>query len=383
MHSFRPFLILMALPLGASITAAEPIGTEAPPILSGGQVMLQTALPNVQYIVSYGEFDSTEEGLAAWLARHPDLGTLTITAFQFEHPEYANFREPQQIGARLMNFADAVAQLARSARAKSVEQVRKIKERYARWLYDDLNRLRLKYTLISVVVDGVATSSIAVFLQNVTVPAALAMGLTMSMLSGSWSFYTPKLAEFFDGKISLIRRLTRNGRTTPATLLDLEGLGKWFIVMTGYLFVFQFASMQYGAIDPESAFTILKTAAGGASLSTLGNGLYDFALSLEFNKKKVRDDDSKTTARALERFYIYGTAAASLNIAASAAHSLGSPIGGYALYALLVAGGWKYLQIRGEEIRALFAQAFPTCSSAAHRKTGIRSPKPYESWGSE
>lgn len=261
----------------------------------------------------------------------------------------------------------------------TVTTPKNIKANFQNWVKVPENKLRLTFTLISAAIDGSVNAMVLVMFNGIGIEHALIMGTTIASLTGSWSFFTPQLAKFFNNKPSLVDQLFEQKRSIAYKSGKwIEGLLKWGLVQTAFLSSISGVSQLLGIIHASSfgawSTTILKNAA----LATAGQGVLDYSLSIEIDRSVKTAEIAAQINRVLKNSYIVGTIAASLSALGSLAGIFHIEFGNYILYGLLGAGTYNFARIYKADISRYLIHFFHGCINY------LKSPKPnYEYWGSE
>lgn len=333
------FLVALDLSFASAQSASEPSGVS----LHHARLTVRTPDPGVHYEVSFGTLEPTAENLDAWVKIHPELqDNAWIGSVELVEQN----RSGASAGAAL-SLSEAVSSVKTSLRAKTLHSIKYAKQLYRHWVHDDINRLRLKYTTISMFVDGTSTGSLAYFYEGASLPAAALIGMTMASLSGATSLYQAKLARFFGPKVSMVNRWLKRPNRSKVLALDVEGMAKWLVLTGGIQLIFQFVSNETGVLQLDGAGDLLLSAFATAGMMTTGQGLYDYASNIEF-EEKTTTNDPKALYKPMNKLYLWTTAAACLNVLGGFAANNGLEIGDYVLQTLTVAGVWKYYVLRKE-----------------------------------
>ncbi|MBL7716249.1 MAG: hypothetical protein JNL01_12360 [Bdellovibrionales bacterium] len=370
--------------------------SSADPVEHGDTLILETqikpppgkGLPGERFDLQFGFVSENEvpnlvAKLKKDLAKQPYIEVVVLTP---EH--YAAGRAPQAL-----NFASGrklVDSVKAGLKAAVVAPTRKIAQHFKGWLEDRTNRTRIGYAVAAGVVDGISTGAILVVGEGMPMDASLAVASTAALMSGSWSYFSPELARFFNVKASLVDRFMEKKKSLIRGSLKLfEGLLKWGVVAFGYFAAVGAVSQWTGVHDYRSLADYFLVAGATAAGITAGNGVLDYTLSMDLARiegSPAASEDLKF--KILKRTYFWGTIAAAVATLAGVAQTLEMNFGDVIIKSLIGAGIVNLARIEWKQIKRYYRLVKIKCAAAlmseADREKRLKvGPDGFPNWGSE
>lgn len=260
-----------------------------------------------------------------------------------------------------------------------IDTPKAIKTNFKQWVRIPENKLRLTFTLIAATVDGTVNAMVLVLFNGVGIEHGIIMGTTIATLSGTWSFFTPQLAKFFNNNPSIVDRFFKfkYGLKYQAGKW-FEGLLKWGLVQATFVSSSSGVSLLLGIIPPTTFLAWTKLILYNAAITTAGQGVLDYSLSVEIDRSVKNAKTIAEVNRVLKSSYVVGTIAASISALGSIASIFNLDFGNYLLYGLLGAGTINFARLYKDQILQFYNHSILGCS-----KYLKMNQKSYEYWGSE
>jgi len=340
------------------IAAAVAWGVEAPRAHADSPIFEttypgQTSGETIHVIA--GEIEpGQEDALNDWLSSRLNRdGSGTLPYFEITPVELTGGREPQAI--QLPRVRELAQRFATGMRATILRPVTKVQQKFATWSENPDNRLRLGFAVVATAVDGSLNSATMMFLQGTPAHSALAVGASIALLSGAWSFSTPEIARFLAGNPSLVDRIATERQSIARQGGKMvEGLFKWGLIQFAVMSAISAVSQFTGVADFASMQSWLLSNATSAAMMTLGTGTLDFSVNFELDQALSSDAlTAREKNKALFKAQFIGTTAATLGTLGGVASMMGLGFGNILLYGLMAAGVTNLGRVEWREVLAL------------------------------